>query len=91
MELSPFGVGVLEVVTGAVKTNGQTYFGGFYPSSRCTSLPIEDTIAGRAQGKDQLPRMATVEYASAVADEITKRTGHRSILVPMETTLRAPR
>jgi hypothetical protein len=29
LELGPFGVGVLEVVTGGVKTNGQTYFGDF--------------------------------------------------------------
>lgn len=68
---------MLEIVTGAVKTNGQTYFGSFKLPEQSLYKPIEDTIAGRAQGKDQLPRMDTVQYASAVADEITKRTTGR--------------
>ncbi|KAI0441126.1 hypothetical protein F4803DRAFT_563298 [Xylaria telfairii] len=57
LELAPFGVGGLEVVTGAVH---------LYKS-------IEPTIAGRAQGNDELPRMDTVEYAKPVVDDIIMR------------------
>ncbi|KAF2963191.1 hypothetical protein GQX73_g10387 [Xylaria multiplex] len=85
LELVPFGVGVLEVVTGAVKSNGQTYFGDFeLPQQSVTLLisrrlykSIEPIIAGRAQGNDGLPRMDTMEYAKAVADDITQRTPGR--------------
>ncbi|KAJ3571856.1 hypothetical protein NPX13_g5236 [Xylaria arbuscula] len=74
LEIAPFGVGVLEVVTGAVKSKGQTYFGDF---SLPTQSSIEPTIAIRAQGSDGLPRMDTFEYANAVTDDILARTAGR--------------
>lgn len=77
LELAPFGVGVLEVVTGAVKTNGQTYFGDFKLPQQSLYKPIESLVASRAQGNDQLPRMETSEYAAAVADQILSRTTGR--------------
>ncbi|KAF3070403.1 NADPH-dependent 1-acyldihydroxyacetone phosphate reductase [Daldinia childiae] len=48
LELAPFGVDVLEIVTGAVKTLGQTYFGDFQLPAESLYKGIEDTIAGRA-------------------------------------------
>ncbi|KAK6827481.1 hypothetical protein PG987_010822 [Apiospora arundinis] len=77
LELAPFGVGVLEVVTGGVKTNGQTYFGDFKLPSDSLYKSQEPLIASRAQGHDNLPRMETLEYAAAVVDEINKRTTGR--------------
>lgn len=77
LELAPFGVDVLEVVTGAVKTRGQTYFGDFKLPEQSLYKAIEPVIASRAQGKDQLPRMETAEYATAVADKIISRTTGR--------------
>ncbi|KAH8755798.1 putative hydroxybutyrate dehydrogenase [Diaporthe sp. PMI_573] len=77
LELAPFGVDVLEVVTGAVKTRGQTYFGDFKLPEQSLYKPIEDVIASRAQGNDQLLRMETAEYAAAVADQISSRTTGR--------------
>ncbi|KAK7996657.1 hypothetical protein PG989_004697 [Apiospora arundinis] len=77
LELAPFGVGVLEVVTGGVKTNGQTYFGDFKLPSDSLYKSQEPLIASRAQGNDHLPRMDTLEYAAAVVDEINKRTTGR--------------
>ncbi|KAI8944274.1 hypothetical protein F4801DRAFT_600065 [Xylaria longipes] len=74
LELAPFGVNVLEVVTGAVKSMGQTYFGDFKLPQQSS---IEPTIAGRAQGNDGLPRMDTLEYAKAVVHEIMERTPGR--------------
>lgn len=77
LELAPFGVGVLEVVTGGVKTRGQTYFDSFKLPEQSLYRNIEDVIASRAQGQDGMPRMEAAEYAAAVADEITKRTTGR--------------
>lgn len=77
LELAPFGVGVLEVVTGGVKTRGQTYFGGFKLPEQSLYKNIEDVIANRAQGQDGMPRMEAAEYAAVIADQITKRTTGR--------------
>lgn len=77
LELAPFGVGVLEVVTGAVKTNGQTYFDDFKLPPDSLYKSQEQLIASRAQGNDPLPRMDTMEYATAVVDEVIKRTTGR--------------
>ncbi|KAI1115453.1 hypothetical protein F5Y14DRAFT_460578 [Nemania sp. NC0429] len=85
LELAPFGVGVLEVVTGAVKSRGQTYFGDFkLPEQSLIQASyfrlyksIEPTIASRAQGNDGVPRMDTKEYAKAVLDDVLQRTTGR--------------
>lgn len=77
LELAPFGVEVLEIVTGGVKTRGQTYFGDFKLPDQSLYKNIEDVIASRAQGKDGLPRMEAAEYAAAVADQMTSRTTGR--------------
>ncbi|VUC30120.1 unnamed protein product [Clonostachys rosea] len=95
LELAPFGVDVLEVVTGAVKTNGQTYFGDFKLPEQSLYKKIEPVIAGRAQGNDQLPRMDTAEYAAAVADQIASRStgrfwcGNNAEATKMSTTATA--
>lgn len=77
LELAPFGVDVLEIVTGAVKSKGQTYFGDFALPEQSLYKNIEGIIASRAQGKDGVPRMETVEYATGVADKILQRTTGR--------------
>lgn len=95
LELAPFGVDVLEVVTGAVKTNGQTYFGDFKLPEQSLYKKIEPVVASRAQGNDQLPRMDTAEYATAVAEQITSRTtgrfwyGNNAEATKMSTTATA--
>ncbi|CAI6089053.1 unnamed protein product [Clonostachys chloroleuca] len=77
LELAPFGVDVLEVVTGGVKSRGQTYFGDFKLPENSLYKKIESTVANRAQGGDGMPRMDTEEYAAAVSDTILKRTTGR--------------
>ncbi|RYP32535.1 hypothetical protein DL767_005147 [Monosporascus sp. MG133] len=95
LELAPFGVGILEIVTGAVKTMGQTYFGNFQLPAQSLYKSNEDVIANRAQGNDGLPRMDLMEYAAVVVDEITKRTtgrfwyGNNADRVKMSTTATA--
>ncbi|KAI0899782.1 putative hydroxybutyrate dehydrogenase [Annulohypoxylon nitens] len=92
LELAPFGVDVLEVVTGAVKTMGQTYFGDLKLPTESLYKSIEDTFISRAQGNDQLPRMDTMEYGTAVVDSITNRTtgrfwyGNNVEMIRMSTT-----
>ncbi|KAF2108438.1 hypothetical protein BDV96DRAFT_616274 [Lophiotrema nucula] len=74
LELAPFDVGVLSVVTGAVQSNGQTYFDDLRLPEGSLYKPIEETIRKRAQGSDGVERMPTTDYAGPVVDEIVKRT-----------------
>ena len=75
LEIAPFGVDVLEIVTGAVRSRGQTYFGDFAVPRDSLYKPIEATIASRAQGEDGMPRMDVAEYSTVVVDAIIKREG----------------
>ncbi|ETN43059.1 uncharacterized protein HMPREF1541_02217 [Cyphellophora europaea CBS 101466] len=50
LEIAPLGVAVLCVVTGAVKTLGQTYFEDSKLPDGSMSKDIEGTIKARAQG-----------------------------------------
>ncbi|RAO74287.1 uncharacterized protein BHQ10_010299 [Talaromyces amestolkiae] len=72
LELGPFNVGVLSIVTGAVKSQGQTYFGDFKLPDDSLYSSIEDIIASRAQGKDGVDRMPLMAYSNKVVDQITK-------------------
>lgn len=70
LELIPFKVKVLCIVTGAVQTQGQTYFGDFKLPENSLYRPIEKTIAARAQGQDGTERMPLMDYSSQVAAQI---------------------
>ncbi|QKX56023.1 uncharacterized protein TRUGW13939_03123 [Talaromyces rugulosus] len=70
LELGPFNVKVLSIVTGAVKTMGQTYFGDFKLPDDSLYKSIEDIIAARARGEDGRPRMALAEYSNEVVTQI---------------------
>ncbi|KAI0965847.1 putative hydroxybutyrate dehydrogenase [Xylaria arbuscula] len=92
LEMAPFGVNVVEVVTGGVKSNGQTYFGDFKLPSQSNYKRIENTIALRAQGKEGMERTDTFEYANAVVDDILNGAvgriwhGHYADQTRMSTT-----
>lgn len=47
-EMAPFSVDVLEVLTGAVEPNGQTYFGDFKLPDQSLFKGVEDVIASGA-------------------------------------------
>lgn len=70
LEMVPFGVTVLAVTTGAVKTNGQTYFEDWKLPVDSIYKPIEGTIAARARGDDGVERMDTMAYANKVVNKI---------------------
>ncbi|KAK2603637.1 hypothetical protein QQS21_004218 [Conoideocrella luteorostrata] len=96
LELAPFGVDVLEVVTGGIKSQGQTYFGDLKLPPQSLYKSIEGTIVSRAQGNDGMDRMDTMEYAELVTDEIIKRStgrfwcGVRADETRMATTSQVP-
>ncbi|KAI1261152.1 hypothetical protein F5Y18DRAFT_402762 [Xylariaceae sp. FL1019] len=77
LELAPFNVGVVEVVTGGVKSQGQTYFEDFKLPAQSLYKRVEDVIASRAQGKEGMERMDTAEYTTAVVDQILGGTRGR--------------
>lgn len=70
LELIPFHVKVLCIPTGAVRTQGQTYFGDFKLPENSLYKPIEETIAARAQGQDGTERMPLMDYSSQVVAQI---------------------
>ncbi|KAI9640834.1 hypothetical protein NHQ30_010675 [Ciborinia camelliae] len=75
LELQPFGVWVSCIVTGAVQTNGQTYFEDWKLPEDSLYKPIEATIHDRARGGDGYPRMDAFEYADKVVTNIIGRGG----------------
>jgi hypothetical protein len=95
LEVEPFDVNVIEIVTGAVKSLGQTYFEDHAIPENSIYKSVEATIKSRAQGNDGLPRMPLEDYSAAVTDEMIKRTpgkfwyGQNADLVKMSTTATA--
>ena len=70
LELAPYNVRVLSVVTGAVQTNGLTYFDDFKLPSDSLYKSIEKTISARAHGSGSPKRMDVAEYADKVVSAI---------------------
>jgi len=72
LELAPLGVTVMSIVTGGVKSQGQTYFNDLALPSDSRYKEFEATIVSRAQGNDGMPRMEAALYAEAVVNEMEK-------------------
>jgi 1-acylglycerone phosphate reductase len=70
LEMVPLGVKVVTLVTGAVKSQGQTHFGDFKLPPTSKYLAIEDAIANRARGGDGFARMDTEKYAEHVVKDV---------------------
>lgn len=76
LELEPFGVTVLSIVTGAVQSNGQTYFENFKLPEDSMYKSIEGIIGDRARGGDGSKRESAQEYAeNVVKDILAGKTG----------------
>jgi 1-acylglycerone phosphate reductase len=78
LELSPFNVNVISVVTGAVQTNGLTYFDDFKLPSDSLYKSIEDTIFFRAHGGGSPKRLNVAEYAEKVVTTIIKGSSYKT-------------
>ena len=77
LELSPFGVKVLSVVTGAVSTNGQTYFEDWALPTNSRYKTIENTFAQVVRATDGMTRTPLATYATEVVDNILGGTTGR--------------
>lgn len=74
LEVAPFKVKVLSVVTGAVQTMGSSYFDDWKLPENSPYKPIEATIAKRTRWEDGVPRTELMDYAAKVVDAITRGT-----------------
>ncbi|KAL3469076.1 hypothetical protein BJX99DRAFT_265526 [Aspergillus californicus] len=72
LELAPFNVRVLTVVTGAVHSQGQAHFDNYCVPDDSLYKPIEGTIGLRAQGQDGYAREDLTKYSETVVGEIVK-------------------
>lgn len=72
LELSPFHINVISIVTGAVQTNGLTYFDDFELPADSWYKEIEDTIFFRAHGGGSPKRLDVGEYAEKVVRVIVQ-------------------
>lgn len=70
--MEPFGVTVLSVLTGAVQTNGQTYFEDWKLPDSSLYKPIENLVADRTRGHDGVNRMNLADYANKVTSDILR-------------------
>lgn len=70
LELAPFGVKVVTVNTGAVRTNTLSSGTNFKLPTTSKYKGIEEEIAGRARGEDGTPRMEPSVYAEKVVGDV---------------------
>ena len=77
LEIAPFNVSVLSIVTGAVLTQGQSYFEEFALPANSRYKVVEDKVRARAQGtefgKAGLHKMSLEEYSSQAVKAILGR------------------
>ena len=72
LEMTPFGVTVVTVNTGAIKTNTLIDGIDFKLPSTSRYKSIEKEISGRARGEDGTPRTEPSVYAQKVVDDILR-------------------
>jgi 1-acylglycerone phosphate reductase len=70
LELKPFGVGVLNIVTGAVESNGYTHAGHLELPKDSLYKSIENEIRAASKWEDGVKRMKLEKYAESVVDKI---------------------
>lgn len=70
MEMAPFGVKVVTIVTGAIATNTLNTGLNFKLPATSMYRSIEDTIANRAKGGDGRPRTQPGDFAKQVVADI---------------------
>ncbi|KAL4882264.1 putative hydroxybutyrate dehydrogenase [Aspergillus karnatakaensis] len=77
LELSPFGVRVVSLVTGAVKSNGNSYFEDLALPENSLFKPVEEQVLARAKWEDGVPREEAQKWADRVVKRLTSgASGH---------------
>jgi 1-acylglycerone phosphate reductase len=72
IEMAPFGVSVVTVVTGPVSSNIHTHTDAWKLPENSLYIDVQDIITKRGGGDDGAPRMDTMKYASGVVDKLLK-------------------
>ena len=72
LEMVPFGVQVVTVVTGGVKTNLATNIPDLKLPSASRYLPAEERIVARAKGEGNQSWMESKEYADKVVGDLLR-------------------
>jgi 1-acylglycerone phosphate reductase len=70
LELRPFGVSVVSVVTGPVSSQVHTHTDMWKLPENSLYADAEEAITKRASGDDGAPRMDTMQYASGVVNKL---------------------
>ncbi|KAH3912616.1 hypothetical protein HBI56_154650 [Parastagonospora nodorum] len=72
LELEPFGVTTISVVTGPVKSRVNTHQELWKLPENSRYADVEQIITKRSEGEDGSPRQDTMKYAEGVVDKILK-------------------
>ncbi|KAL4862159.1 hypothetical protein BDV12DRAFT_179192 [Aspergillus spectabilis] len=71
LELSPFGVRVVSVVTGSVKSKGNSYFDDLMLPEKSLYKAVEESVLARAKWEDGVPRESSEKWAEKVVKRLT--------------------
>lgn len=75
VELAPFDVKVVSIVTGATKTNIHSHHEEWKMPESSRYLAAEEDFRKRAKGDDGAPRMDAQKYAEGVVGKLLNRPG----------------
>jgi 1-acylglycerone phosphate reductase len=73
LELAPFAIYVVSVVTTGGKTNSHVAYQAWKMSSDSHYLHVEKEFVKTAKGDDGAPRMEAMDYARRVVDKVSGR------------------
>ena len=77
LELAPFGVKTVSLITGAVETRALAFFNTWSLPPASRYKPIEPVITARVRGVETFLQIPITEYADQVADKLIKGTSGR--------------
>jgi len=75
LELAPFDVKVVSVVTGPVKSNGHSGYQNWIMPETSRYKSVEEYFTKRAKGDDGFARMDSHEYAEGVVTKLLGNPG----------------
>lgn len=77
LELAPFGVKTVSLITGAVETRALAFFNTWSLPPASRYKPIEPVITARVRGVETFLQTPTTDYADQVADKLINGTSGR--------------
>ncbi|KAL9106014.1 MAG: hypothetical protein Q9227_008922 [Pyrenula ochraceoflavens] len=77
LELAPFDVTVVSVVTGAVESRVHSHYQDWKMPKNSRYVSVEGDFVKRAKGDDGSPRMENHKYAEGVVDKLLNKPGSK--------------